>query len=88
MVKKTRKVYAPLAGCLQLNYMGYFYVPERVQDNCAAIIRVGQVHEIVASTPGPVKDAPEVIATRIDGSMTGREYNTWRRTERQTKAFR
>ena len=89
MVKKnpTRKVHAPLVGCLQINYMGFMYVPERVQDNCAAVIRVGQTHEIVAGTPGPVKDAPEVIATRLAGSMTGREYNTWRRTERQRKSF-
>jgi len=85
MVKKnaTRKVYAPLVGCLQLNYMGYFYVPERDQPRCSAEVKAGVTVEIIGATPGPVKDAPINLYTRVAGSLTGREHNVWRRAGHQ-----
>ena len=68
----TRKVYALMVGCLQLNYKGHHYVPEQWQPLCCAEVKVGVIVEIVATGPGR-------IYTRVAGSLTGHESNVWRR---------
>jgi len=79
MVKKnpTRKVYAPLVGCLQLNYKGHRYVPEQWQPLCCAEVKVGVIVEIVATCPA--NDRPDHLYTRVAGSLMGRECNVWSR---------